>query len=256
MGVAVKTRGGEFVLLTGNQIGAVLMDYLLFRKTQLKTLPANAAVVKTIVTTGLADKIAKNYNTEIFSVLTGFKFIGEKIKEWEQNNKHTFIFGYEESFGYLAGTHARDKDAVVASMLLAEAACYFKTKGETVFEHLNALYEKYGYYAEASKSFEFKSIFPMQEMAKVMEGLRKTAVTSLAGIRVIKTSDYALGVDGLPKTNAVKYFLEDGSWLAVRPSGTEPKLKIYASATAKTAQEAKALNERYVGDLRGRVFGG
>jgi phosphoglucomutase len=253
MGVAVKNKAGEFAVLTGNQIGALIMDYILLRRKALGTLPQNAAVVKTIVTSGLADKIAKSYGAEVFSVLTGFKFIGEKIKEWEENNKHTFIFGYEESFGYLAGTHARDKDAVVAAMLFAEAACYFKTKDVTIFERLEELYKTHGFYAEGSKSFEFTGLFAMQEMSDIMQKLRKTAITEIGGIEVVKTSDYANGVDGLPKTDAVKYFLQDGSWLAVRPSGTEPKLKLYVSAVGKTAQAAAELNMKLTAELGSKL---
>lgn len=249
MGVAVRNDKGEFVLLTGNQIGALLLDYILLRHQERGDLPSNGAVVKTIVTTNLADKIAKSYGMTVYDVLTGFKFIGEKIKEWESNGKHTFMFGYEESYGYLSGTHARDKDAVVASMLFAEMVCYYQYKGKKLYDRLQEIFEKYGYFAETSKSFAFKGLDGMQKMAEIMEKARAEYFTEFAGIKTVSKLDFKKRVetfaDGktapitLPETNVIKYTLGNDEWVCIRPSGTEPKLKVYVSVNAKTADEAE-----------------
>lgn len=248
MGAAIRDDKGEFMLLNGNQIGAMLMDYILMRNVEKGTLPKNAAVVKTIVTTRLADKIAANYGVTVFDVLTGFKFIGEKIKEWETSNEYTFMFGYEESFGYLSGTHARDKDAVVATMLFAEMACYYHTKGITLYNKLNQLFDKYGYFVEKNKAVEFKGLDGMAKMAAIMDGFRKNPPADFDGIAASSAADFISGeikyADGrveatnLPKTNVLKYELNNGSWVAIRPSGTEPKLKFYVSIAADSKKEA------------------
>lgn len=246
MGIAIKNNDGQFILLNGNQIGALLMDYVLSRHTALGTLPKNSAVVKTIVTTRLADKIARNYNTAVFDVLTGFKFIGEKIKEWEASGQYTFMFGYEESFGYLAGTHARDKDAVVASMLFAEMTCYYTSINVSIFNKLNELFEKYGYFVETSLSIAFKGLGGMKEMADIMQRFRDNDLKQIAAVDVVAKIDLAKGIikhaDGstsksdLPATNVIKYDLGNDEWLCIRPSGTEPKLKIYVSTCEKTKE--------------------
>ena len=248
MGVAVRDDKGEFVLLTGNQIGALLLDYILLRHKERGDLPANGAVVKTIVTTNLADKIAKSYGMTVYDVLTGFKFIGEKIKEWEGSGKHTFMFGYEESYGYLSGTHARDKDAVVASMLFSEMVCYYQYIGKKLYDRLQEIFEKYGYFAETSKSFAFKGLDGMQKMADIMEKARKEYFDEFAGIKTVSKLDFKKRVevfaDGktapitLPETNVIKYTLGNDEWVCIRPSGTEPKLKVYVSVNAKSAKEA------------------
>ena len=248
MGVAVRDDKGEFVLLTGNQIGALLLDYILLRHKERGDLPANGAVVKTIVTTNLADKIAKSYGMTVYDVLTGFKFIGEKIKEWEGSGKHTFMFGYEESYGYLSGTHARDKDAVVASMLFSEMVCYYQYIGKKLYDRLQEIFEKYGYFAETSKSFAFKGLDGMQKMADIMEKARKEYFDEFAGIKTLSKLDFKKRVevfaDGktvpitLPETNVIKYTLGNDEWVCIRPSGTEPKLKVYVSVNAKSAKEA------------------
>ena len=249
MGVAVRNDKGEFVLLTGNQIGALLLDYILLRHQERGDLPSNGAVVKTIVTTNLADKIAKSYGMTVYDVLTGFKFIGEKIKEWESNGKHTFMFGYEESYGYLSGTHARDKDAVVASMPFAQMVCYYQYKGKRLYDRLQEIFEKYGYFAETSKSFAFKGLDGMQKMAEIMEKARAEYFTEFADIKTVSKLDFKKRVetfaDGktapitLPETNVIKYTLGNDEWVCIRPSGTEPKLKVYVSVNAKTADEAE-----------------
>lgn len=252
MGIAIRDDKDEFILLNGNQIGAMLMDYILMRHQQEKTLPQNAAVVKTIVTTKFADKIAKSYNATVYDVLTGFKFIGEKIKEWEQNNKHTFMFGYEESYGYLSGTHARDKDAVIASMLFAEMACYYTSIGVTLYQKLQELFKKFGYFVETSKSFAYPGLDGMEKMAEIMNNFKKTDLTEIAGIKVVSKMDLNAGTikyaDGtikdanLPKTNVIKYDLGNDEWLCIRPSGTEPKIKLYVSTQAESQEKSKEKN--------------
>lgn len=263
MGVAIKNDKGEFVLLSGNQIGAMMMNYILLRHTEKGDLPKNGAVVKTIVTTYLADKIAQSYGMTVFNVLTGFKFIGEKIKEWEANGKHTFLFGYEESFGYLSGTHARDKDAVVSAMLFAEMACYYESKNIKLYDVLQELYAKFGYFVEVSKSIAFGGLNGMAEMKAVMNKLREHPINNIAGIPVQSFMDFAAGtaknIDGseevinLPKTNVLKFMLSDDEWACVRPSGTEPKLKIYVSVKAESESAAKEKNQNVLGFLQALI---
>ncbi|MFA6867228.1 MAG: phospho-sugar mutase [Clostridia bacterium] len=249
MGIAIRNDEGKFILLNGNQIGVLLMDYILKRLTEEGNMPKNGAVVKTIVTTTLADRIAENYGVACFDVLTGFKFIGEKIKEWEANGKYTFLFGFEESFGFLRGTHSRDKDAVVASMLTAEMVCYYESKGKGLYQRLMEIYEKYGYYSEAVTSIFYKGISAMDDMSKAMATLGTKVVTSLAGYDIIYKSDYltrkTLLASGkieditLPVTNALKYGLKDGQFICIRPSGTEPKLKVYVLCYDKNSKLSK-----------------
>ena len=254
MGVAVRDDQGKFVLLNGNQIGAMLMNYILSRREEEGTMPSNPAVVKTIVTTSLADRIARSFGVRVYDVLTGFKFIGEKIKEWESNGECTFLFGYEESYGYLSGTHARDKDAVVASMLFAEMVCYYTDKGVKVYDKLIELFEKYGYFVENSKSIFFKGLDGMQKMADIMTKFRQSELKEIAGAKVVSKTDLNVGkkykADGtvedvdLPKTNVVKWDLGNDEWACVRPSGTEPKLKIYVSTNASDKQTASEKNQK------------
>ena len=256
MGIAVRNDEGKFVLLNGNQIGVLLANYIFLRKSEDGTMPKNGALVKTIVTTELARVLATSYGVTTFDVLTGFKFIGEKIKEWEQNGKYTYLFGFEESYGSLVGTHARDKDAVVASMMFAEMVCYFESKGTSVYDVLQDIYKKFGYYVEKAKSITFGGLDGMQKMADIMNKIRSTSFTEIAGVKVLAQSDfvtrkktYACGkvedID-LPKTNAFKIHLENGDWICVRPSGTEPKLKFYVATSKPTQAEATALTENYL----------
>lgn len=252
MGVAVRDDQGKFVLLNGNQIGAMLMNYILSRREEDGTMPSNPAVVKTIVTTSLADRIARSYGVRVYDVLTGFKFIGEKIKEWESSGESTFLFGYEESYGYLSGTHARDKDAVVASMLFAEMVCYYTDKGVKVYDKLQELFGKFGYFVENSKSIFFKGLDGMQNMADIMTKFRQSQLKEIAGVKVVSKTDLNVSKkynsDGtvddvdLPKTNVVKWDLGNDEWACVRPSGTEPKLKIYVSTNAGDKQTAAEKN--------------
>lgn len=256
MGIAVRNDEGKFVLLNGNQIGVILANYIFLRKSEDGTMPKNGALVKTIVTTELARVLATSYGVTTFDVLTGFKFIGEKIKEWEQNGKYTYLFGFEESYGSLVGTHARDKDAVVASMMFAEMVCYFESKGTSVYDVLQDIYKKFGYYVEKAKSITFGGLDGMQKMADIMNKIRSTSFTEIVGVNVLAQSDfvtrkktYACGkvedID-LPKTNAFKIHLENGDWICVRPSGTEPKLKFYVATSKPTQAEATALAENYL----------
>ncbi|MDR3216786.1 MAG: phospho-sugar mutase [Clostridiaceae bacterium] len=256
MGVAVRNRDGEFVLLNGNQTGSLLCSYILDRKSKNGTLNANFAIVKTIVTTNLAADIAADYGAASFDVLTGFKFIGEKIKEWETSKEFSFLFGFEESYGYLAGTHARDKDAVVAAMLFAEMVCYLKTIGDTVYGYLTELYDKFGYYCEKSSAVFYDGINGMNEMRAIMDKLRETKLTVFADVPVDAVSDLDAGIkyntDGsmegidLPYSNVVKFHLEGGDWVCARPSGTEPKLKLYVSAKRPSPAAASAAADTYL----------
>jgi len=256
MGIAVRNDEGKFVLLNGNQIGVLLANYIFLRKSEDGNMPKNGALVKTIVTTELARALATSYGVTTFDVLTGFKFIGEKIKEWEQSGEYTYLFGFEESYGSLVGTHARDKDAVVASMMFAEMVCYFESKGTSVYDVLQGIYKKFGYYVEKAKSITFGGLDGMQKMADIMKKIRSTSFTEIAGTKVLAQSDfvtrkkmYACGkaedID-LPKTNAFKIHLENGDWICVRPSGTEPKLKFYVATSKPSQAEATALAEQYL----------
>lgn len=256
MGVAIRDREGKFVLLNGNQIGVLLAEYIMRRKKEEKVLPKNGAIVKTIVTTEMARKIASSYGVTTFDVLTGFKFIGEKIKEWETTKQFVYLFGFEESYGSLCGTHARDKDAVVATMLFAEMICYYESRGLSVYEVLQQLYAEFGYFSEQSVSITFGGIDGMDRMRNIMLALRKSKYTDVCGTKVLAVSDFADRVqtfaDGksiaieLPKTNALKLHLENGDWICVRPSGTEPKLKIYSAASAKDGVLAKDKSAAYL----------
>lgn len=251
MGLAIRnTKTNEFVLLNGNQIGVLLLNYILTKLSEDKKLPKNGAIIKTIVTTTLADKVAENFSIKVFDVLTGFKFIGEKIKEWEQTNEFQFLFGYEESFGYLRGTHSRDKDAVVATMLTAEMVCFYESKGKNLFDVLMEIFDKYGYYCEKNKSIFYKGVEGMKNMADVMKKIREKTITKIGNEKILYTADYEKGEkifsDNkktekilLPQTNALYYGLEEKQFVCIRPSGTEPKLKIYVLIKDKNEDLAK-----------------
>lgn len=260
MGLAVRDDTGTFRLLNGNQIGALLLDYIITRLTESGTMPKNPAVVKTIVTTTLADRIAKAANVKVFNVLTGFKFIGEKIKEWEKSGEYTFLFGYEESYGYLRGTHARDKDAVVASMLTAEMVCYYESVGKGLYKRLIELFDKFGYYREEVASIAYKGVTAMSDMSAAMSALRAKTIRSLAGYDVFAVSDYLKGVTvhengtkeptNLPESDVLKFILENEQFVCVRPSGTEPKLKIYVLCYDADAEKAKIKAEKLMTAIR------
>ena len=248
LGVAVKNEKGEFVALSGNQVGILLLDYILTRLKEENALPANAAVVKSFVTTGMAKAICADFGVALFETPVGFKFIGEKIKQWEADGSHTYVFGFEESCGYLRGTHARDKDAVVASMLCAEMVCYYTYIGKTVWGRLQEIYAKYGFVLDKNVSIQYSGLNAMKEMNAVVDALKTVSAESFGPFKVEAVRDYSASirrtVDGktetldIPKCNCVYYELEGGSFICVRPSGTEPKLKIYYSV--KAASEADA----------------
>lgn len=251
VGVVVKNSEGEYIILTGNMTGVLLADYILSQKKAAGTLPANAALISTIVSTNMTSAIAKAYNIDLYEVLTGFKYIGEKIKEFEQTGSNTYVFGFEESYGCLAGTYARDKDAIVSTMLICEMAAYYKTKGMSLYEGLQEVYKKYGYYKETIKSITLKGIEGVQKIKYIMETLRKEAPTEVAGIKIKEARDYKSSVlknliDGtqekinLPVSDVLYYVLEDGSWFCIRPSGTEPKIKVYFGVNSDTEEESEA----------------
>lgn len=249
MGTAVRLPSGEYQLLTGNQIGAILLHYLLTAKKAAGTLPANGVLVKSIVSSEFAADIAKSFNIETINVLTGFKYIAEQIQNYESTHEHTFLFGFEESYGYLVKSFARDKDSIQATVLLAEVAAYYKSLGKTLYDGLQDLFAEYGYFVENTQSLTFKGIDGAEKIAALMAKFRAEQPTSFGNIAVTKYADFTLqtetdvqtGVEStmsLPKANVLKYWLADGSWVAVRPSGTEPKIKLYVGTNGTTQQIA------------------
>ena len=238
VGVAVRTLNGEYALLTGNQIGGMLTNYIIEGLKEKNELKSNSTLIKTIVTSEFGAEIAKANNIEVLNVLTGFKFIGEKIKSFEENNEKTYLFGYEESYGYLVGTHARDKDGVVASVIISEMAAYYYANGKSLYEGLMDLYEKYGYFKEETISLTLSGIEGLSKINNIMSYFRENEIIEINNTKVIEVKDYQKGIDSLPKANVLKYFLEDGSWIAIRPSGTEPKLKFYIATKGKTELES------------------
>ena len=255
IGVVVNANG-EYKVLTGNQTGLLLTDYVLNAKKETNTLPANGVIIKTIVTTEGARKIADYYGVECMDVLTGFKYIGEKIHEFEVNKDKTYLFGFEESYGYLAGTFVRDKDAVIASMLIAEMTLYYKNKGMSLYEALIKLYERIGFFKEELISIELKGKEGQEKIASCIDGLRNSSLSEVNGVKVVTKYDYKLSleenlVDGtkteikLPKSNVLKFILEDGSSFVVRPSGTEPKMKIYSAVRGTSLENAEKESARF-----------
>lgn len=249
VGAVVKDSSGEYIILTGNMTGVLLADYILSQKKANGTLPENGALVSTIVSTNMTQAIAKYYDVAMYEVLTGFKYIGEKIKEFEQTGSHTFLFGFEESYGCLSGTYARDKDAVVATMLICEMAAFYKTKGMSLYEGLQEVYKKYGYYKETVKSITLKGIEGVQKIKYIMETLRKDSPNEVSGVKVVEARDYKASVTKnlvtgkdekieLPVSDVLYYVLEDESWFCIRPSGTEPKIKVYFGVNGNTSEEA------------------
>ena len=227
VGVVVKDNDGEYIVLNGNQVGSLLVDYVMSNKVEEIKEMHNPMIVKTIVTSELGAEIAKSYGVGCVDTLTGFKFIGEKIHQYEEDNSATFIMGYEESYGYLVGTHARDKDGVVSALLISEMAAYYYDKNMTLYEGLQEVYKKYGYYREELQSITLKGIDGMEQIKSIMNTFRTSNIKEIAGIKVAELKDYSQGIDNLPKSDVLKFILEDNSWIAVRPSGTEPKIKFY-----------------------------
>ena len=259
LGVQVRNEKGEFVLLTGNMSGALIAEYVFSQKAEHNILPANAALVKTIVTGNMADQIAKYYGATLIEVLTGFKYIGEQIKLFEENGSHSYVFGFEESYGCLIGTHSRDKDAVVAVMTLCEAAAYYKQKGITLYEQMNHILEKYGYFKEDLVSVTLKGIEGMEKIKEIMGSYRKNPPTKAGDFKVLKFRDYeadtitdlATGTvtpTGLPKSDVLYFELEEDAWCAVRPSGTEPKIKFYFGVKGNSLKDAEEKLTKLVSD--------
>lgn len=253
LGAAIRMPDGEYQVLTGNQIGAILIHYILEAHKEAGTLPANAAVLKSIVSSELSTAIANSYGVEMIDVLTGFKFIAEKIQQYEEDHSHTFMFGFEESYGYLVKPFVRDKDAIQALVLFAEVAAYYKKQGKTLYDALQMIFETYGYYAEKTISVTMSGQEGSAQIAALMKTFREKAPTQFAGVEVIQTEDFKLltktqgngTVEKLttPPSDVLKYVLSDDSWIAVRPSGTEPKIKFYIGVKAETQ---KAADEKIV----------
>lgn len=254
-GVIVRASNGEFVPLTGNQIGVMLLSYIIEARKLENKLPANAAAVKSIVSTKLADKICEASGVAMINVLTGFKFIGEKIKEFEETGSHTYIFGFEESYGYLSGTYARDKDAVCAAMLITEMAAFYRARGKSLYEVLCGIFEKYGYYSEGIGTIVLPGLDGLAKMSSLMDGLRQNPPKEIAGVKVASVADYKTGLitdadgktapTGLPKSNVLFYTLENGDSTVIRPSGTEPKIKLYYLVSDKTKEAAEEKRNAY-----------
>ena len=253
VGIAVP-QGDDYRLLTGNEVGAMLLDYVLMRRSQKGTLPQNPVAVKSIVSTSICDKIAAKYGCEMRNVLTGFKYIGEQIALLEKDNRpERYVFGFEESYGYLAGTYVRDKDAVVASMLICEMAAYYRTIGKSLVDVINGIYAEYGRYLHRTSSFTFKGASGMEQMANIMNTLHTEKREQIAGYKVVAVADYLNSVrtdcDGnttpitLPKADVIAFILEDNNCIMVRPSGTEPKIKVYVTSVAKDDAEAEKINK-------------
>ncbi|OEF97645.1 phospho-sugar mutase [Desulfuribacillus alkaliarsenatis] len=249
LGVLTKGGQGDYVLLTGNQTGAILLEYILSQRKAQGTLPANAIMIKTVVTSELGRVIADNYGVETEDTLTGFKYIGERIEEYTQTGSKEFQFGYEESYGYLIKDFARDKDGIQAAVMAAEVAAYYKSKGKTLFRGLQEIYQRYGYYKEALETISLKGLQGQQQILAMMTKLRKQPLKEVAGLVATEIADYEtsekqllmesnLTAIKLPKSNVIRYTLEDQSWFCVRPSGTEPKIKFYFAVQADTETEA------------------
>ena len=251
LGVYVKdTKTGEYIPLTGNMSGSLLCDYVLSQKQAAGKIPADGQVVKSIVTTNLVDAVAESYGCELVEVLTGFKFIGQQILKNEHTGKGTYLFGLEESYGCLIGTYARDKDAISATVALCEAAAYYKTKNMTLWDAMLAMYEKYGYYKDAVKSIELKGIEGLAKIQEILETLRNNTPETIGSYKVVSARDYKLDTikdmatgevkpTGLPASNVLYYDLNDGAWLCVRPSGTEPKVKFYYGVKGTSLPDAE-----------------
>ncbi|MBW9146112.1 phospho-sugar mutase [Clostridium sp. CM028] len=247
IGVVVKDKEGKYKVLTGNQTGVLLSNYILSSLSETNGLSKNGVVIKTIVTTNMVESIGKKYNVEVLDVLTGFKYIGEKIKEFENAGEKEFIFGFEESFGYLAGNFVRDKDAVIAAMLICEMTLYYKNKGMSLYDALMDIYKEHGYYEEGLVSIELAGKDGAEKIGNIIEHLRHSMNGLIGNNRIIKKMDYRAGLEvdlitnkekiiKLPKSNVLKFVLEDGSWFVVRPSGTEPKMKIYLSVKGNSLE--------------------
>ena len=261
IGVIVKEDSGEYKVLTGNQVGVLLSEYMLNARKETGVLSTKDTLIKTIVTTEMAARVAENYDAQIMNVLTGFKYIGEKIEQFEQTGSNNFVLGFEESYGYLSGGFVRDKDAVIAATLIAEMALYYKTQGKNLAQALHDLFEKYGYYKENLISITMEGKDGQEQIAAMITNLRENMPKEVNGVRVAVSEDYKLSkhVDylvgtsadiDLPKSNVLKFILEDNSWFVVRPSGTEPKVKIYASVVGVDAADADSKCDAFVESIK------
>lgn len=255
MGAVVKDPAGKYFVLTGNQSGAIMIHYYLSQLQEQGKLPSNGAVIKTIVTSEMGAAIAEHYGATVFNTLTGFKYIGEKMNQFEQSGEHTYLFGYEESYGYLAGNYARDKDAVVAALLISEAAAYYKQQGKTLYDVLQELYEQFGHFQESLESRTLKGKDGVAQIQGIMESWRTDSPAEIAGVKVSEALDYSKGLDGLPKENVLKFLLEDGSWFCLRPSGTEPKIKVYFAVRGDSGADATARIQQLTAAVMQRVDG-
>lgn len=252
VGIAMKCPDGTYELVTGNEMGVLLLDYICAGRMENGTMPEHPVAVKSIVSTPLADAVAAHYGVELRNVLTGFKWIGDQIAKLEEAGEtERFIFGFEESYGYLAGPYVRDKDAVVGSMLICEMAAYYRSKGSSMKERLEEIYAEYGRYLNQVDSFEFPGLSGMEKMDEIMAGLRANPPKEFAGYAVVKATDYKNTEEtGLPSANILFYRLEDGATVIVRPSGTEPKIKTYFTTLGKNLAEAKAQKEKLAEALK------
>ncbi|WP_240419827.1 phospho-sugar mutase [Paenibacillus periandrae] len=253
MGAVVKDEKGQYFVLTGNQSGAIMVDYLLSSLKKRGQLPDNGVVIKTIVTSEMGAAVAKYYGVETINTLTGFKYIGEKMSQFQASGDSTFLFGYEESYGYLAGDYARDKDAVIASMLICEAAAYYKSKGKTLYDVLQELYVRHGYFLEKLESRTLKGKDGVEQIQGIMNNWRDQPPTEVNGQTVTKIEDFSQGLYGLPVENVLKYTLADDSWFCLRPSGTEPKIKVYFAVRGTSAEAAAKAIQGLVSSVMSRV---
>ena len=252
VGIAMKCPDGSYELVTGNEVGVLLLDYICAGRIEKGTMPEKPVAVKSIVSTPLADAVAEHYGVELRSVLTGFKWIGDQIANLEADGEvDRFIFGFEESYGYLAGPYVRDKDAVIGSMLICEMAAYYRSIGSSLKQRLEEIYAEYGRYLNKVDSFEFPGLSGMDKMAGIMDGLRKQPLTEIAGSTVVKVTDYEKPEEtGLPSANVLIYKLANGETVIVRPSGTEPKIKVYYTTLGKDLAEAEAEKEKLAEALK------
>ncbi len=254
VGIAVRRADGSYQLLSGNETGILLLDYILAQRTKHGTLPKDPVMVKTIVTMDLGERIAAHYGVETINVLTGFKFIGEQIGRLEkEGHPERYVFGFEESYGYLTGSYVRDKDAVDGALMICEMFCFYKTQGISLLDRLQALYAEYGYCLNTLHSFTFEGSAGFEKMQKIMQHFRTEAPTAFAGKKVEKVLDYLPGLGGLPKSDVLKYLLSDHCSVVVRPSGTEPKLKIYISISAENQAAAEACEAAIAAELGERM---
>ncbi len=256
VGIAVKDKKGNYQLLTGNQTGMLLTDYVCARRTENGTMPKDPVVIKTIVTTDMVEQIAAHYGVRTVNVLTGFKYIGEQIGLLEKEGKaDSYIFGFEESYGYLSGSYVRDKDAVDAAFLICEMFCYYKTRGISLLDKLDELYKRHGYCLNTLYSYQFEGAAGFAKMKEIMKDFQTAGITEFGGRKVETLLDYNTGIDGLPKENVLKFLLEGHGSVVVRPSGTEPKLKTYVTVSAPDKAAAEVIEKKIVADLKKRING-